>query len=96
MIDAKEVEASIGKTIVVRGNAGNAKISAAVVLGKLVVYCLGVDSWPNDVAGKTVDARGKLEKTSEFTAPPPGPDDVVAAGTSGDVYVLRDCTYTPR
>jgi len=94
--DASHVDENLGKTVVVRGNAGNAKISAAVVVGKLVVYCLGVDSWPNDVSGKTVDAKGKLEKTSEFTAPPPGPDGVVAAGTGGDVYVLRGCTFTPR
>ncbi|HEY1558584.1 MAG TPA: hypothetical protein VGF94_27365 [Kofleriaceae bacterium] len=52
------------------------------------------ESWPDAVSGKTVSATGKLERTNEFAAPPPGPGGEHTAETAGDVYVLRDCKYT--
>ena len=94
--DGAQLEPHVGQPVVARGMAGNAHIAAAVKVGSEVVYCLGLDSWPDAVSGKTVDASGKLERTNEFAAPPPGPNGEQSQGTDGDVYVLRDCKYTVR
>ncbi|NVB78381.1 MAG: hypothetical protein HOV81_08320 [Kofleriaceae bacterium] len=88
--DGDGATANAGKLVDVKGTARDAKIGAAVVATSLVVYCLGHDRWPNDVFGKPVTAHGKLEQTTEFAAP-----DATTAGTSGAVWVLRDCTYQP-
>lgn len=86
--DRDSATANAGKPARVEGTARNAKLAAAVVLAdRMPVYCLGVDSWPSDVDGKPVKASGKLEQTEEFAA------DDGAAGTSGAVWVLRDCRY---
>lgn len=74
----------------VTGKAGNAMLGAAVVLSdRTPIYCQPLERWPAEVAGKTVTAHGKLEPTDEFSASADG------AGTSGSVWVLRDCTYDP-
>lgn len=88
--DGDGATAHAGKLVDVKGTARDAKLGAAVVATSLVVYCLGHDRWPNDVFGKPVTAHGKLEQTTEFDAP-----DATSAGTSGAVWVLRDCTYQP-
>jgi hypothetical protein len=72
----------------VQGTARTARLAAAVVLPDgTPVYCLGV-TWPPDVEGTPVTARGLLQATAEFAA---GPGE---AGTDGAVWVLRDCTFT--
>ena len=55
--DGSQVSARIGKLVEVRGTAQNAKLSAAVVAGNLVVYCLGVDGWPSTVVGKRLASQ---------------------------------------
>lgn len=91
--DRAGADAQLGKPAVVRGTAKNAKLAAAIVAGDLVVYCLGVASWPSSVANRAITARGTLEHTSEFSAPA---GDEASAGTSGPVYVLRTCAYEPQ
>jgi hypothetical protein len=72
------------------GKAGNAKLGAVVMLtDRVPVYCTPLESWPSDVNGKAVTAHGTLEHTDEFAAEGGG------AGTSGAVWVLRDCKYDP-
>lgn len=85
-----EIETHQGKMADVIGTARNAKLAAAVVVTGTPVYCLGVDSWPSDIANKQVVAMGTLEQTDEFAA------DDGAAGTSGKVWVIRGCTYETR
>jgi hypothetical protein len=85
---------NLGKPVEVRGTAVNAKLAAAVKAGDIVVYCLGIDSWPTKLANTQVTARGTLEFTSELAADSAG--GVVSAGTTGKVYVLRACEYEPQ
>lgn len=91
--DAASAQASAGKQVEVRGTADDAKLGAEVTVGKLVVYCLGVDRWPAAVAGKAVVARGLLESTTEFAEE--RDPNLPSAGTSGAVWVLRSCTFEP-
>jgi hypothetical protein len=87
--DLDGAAAHTGKAVVVQGTAKNAKLAAAIVSSGLVVYCLGVDGWPTDLANQPVHARGKLEQTTELATP----DGGERAGTAGAVWVLRDCRY---
>jgi hypothetical protein len=86
--DLAGAEAAEGKAAEVHGTARDAKLGAAVVASGLVVYCLGVESWPSEVHGSAVRASGRLEQTEELAAPDP-----TSAGTAGAVWVLRDCRY---
>ena len=86
--DAATAAAAKGLMAAATGKAGNAKLGAVVMLtDRLPVYCTPLESWPDDVNGKQVTAHGKLEQTDEFAAEGDG------AGTSGAVWVLRDCKY---
>lgn len=86
--DADGAKANAGKRVAVQGTARDAKLGGVILTNGLVVYCLGVESWPSDVHGKPVTGRGKLEETTEFAAP-----DDESAGTQGPVWVLRECEY---
>ena len=88
--DDTGAKANAGAVVDVKGTARDAKLGAVVVASSLVVYCLGVEHWPDDVFGKPVTAHGKLEQTTEFAA-----QDETSAGTTGPVWVLRDCKYGP-
>ncbi len=79
-----EAESAAGKTIEVTGDAVDAKLSAAVRSGDLVLYCLDRPSWPAEQSGKKVTVRGLLEHTDEFAA-----KDPMSGGTEGKVFVLR-------
>lgn len=92
VVDGAGAKAQAGKPVAVKGTARDAKLAAAVVASDLIVYCLGLDSWPKDVSGKPITAHGKLEETDEFTAKP-SPTGVISAGTDGPVWVLRNCEY---
>lgn len=88
--DAASAEAAKGMKAAAKGKAGNAKLGAVVMLtDRVPVYCTPLESWPSDVNGKAVTAHGRLEQTDEFAAEGAG------AGTSGAVWVLRDCKYDP-
>ena len=93
--DHAGAKAQLGKLVAVKGIARDAKISAAVVADNLVVYCLGLASWPRGTSGRPVLAHGRLEQTDEFTATR-GPGGEFRAGTDGAVWVLRDCRYEAR
>ena len=43
------------------GKAGNAKMGAAVVSDTGVYYIDGLDEWPAELEGRTVEATGQLE-----------------------------------
>jgi hypothetical protein len=91
--DADGAKAQLGKEVTLAGTARDAKISAVVVAdGNFIVYCLGLDSWPDEISGKAVVAHGTIEQTDEFTARS-GSNGEVGEGTSGPVWVLRNCTY---
>lgn len=88
VVDTAGARAAKGTHVEIHGKAANAKLAAAVILTDgTPVYCLGTESWPRELDGKSVVAAGTLESTDEFAA---GPGE---AGTNGPVWVLRDCKY---
>ena len=95
VLDGEGARAQTGKSVAIGGIARDAKIAAAVVATDLVVYCLGLTSWPSGVSGKPVVAHGKLEQTDEFAARR-GPSGEISAGTDEPVWVLRGCRYEVR
>lgn len=87
--DAATAKAATGTQTSVSGTARSAKLAAVVVLTDgTPVYCLELEKWPVELEGATVIAEGMLETTEQFSG---GPDRPQAAGTSGPVWVLRDC-----
>ena len=91
VVDEAGATLAIGTQVEVRGTAQATKLAPSVVTERgLVVYCLGLSDWP--AGTRSVVVRGKLDHTDEFT--PKGPE--IAAGTSGPVYVLRDCAVQTR
>jgi hypothetical protein len=92
VIDLASAKASLGKQVTVQGTAKVAKLGPVVVAADLVVYCLGIAAWSDAVSNKPVTAHGMLQQTDEFAAQQ-GPYGEVSAGTSGSVFVLRECGY---
>jgi hypothetical protein len=86
---ASDARAAVGSEVRIEGTARDAKLSAVVMTGDLIVYCLDVDAWPDERSNETVAVRGLLEHTDEFSAAKDGP---VSAGTTGSIYVIRTCT----
>lgn len=89
--DEASAKAEVGHEVDVQGTARDAKLAAAILAHGQVIYCLGLDEWPDAVSGKDIVAHGKLELTDEFTVKP----GEAKAGTNGPVYVLRACQYKP-
>lgn len=92
--DAAAARAALGRRVQLEGTARNAKLSAVVVRGDLLVYLLDRDSWPDERDGATVTVRGVLEETNEFMATR-GPDGAISTGTDGPVFVLRRSEVEP-
>jgi hypothetical protein len=92
VVDATTAKAAVGKQVIVRGTAKAAKLGPVVIVADLVVYCLSFPDWPAGVSGQHVAAHGLLQLTDEF-ASQKGPNGEVSEGTSGSVFVLRECGY---
>jgi hypothetical protein len=90
--DVATARSSLGKSVVVIGQALQAKLGPVVVAGDLTVYCIDLPGWSDGVLGKQVSARGTLDFTQEFDAPR-RQDGLQAAGIHGGVFVLRGCAY---
>jgi hypothetical protein len=90
--DLASAKAALGKQVTVQGTAKSAKLGPVVVAADLVVYCLGIAEWPGAVSDKSVTAHGLLQQTDEFAAQQDA-HGAVSAGTSGSVFVLRECGY---
>lgn len=83
---------AVGQRVRVEGTARNAKLSAVVAVGDLIVYCLDLPEWPDERANQPVVVQGMLEHTDEHTPDPGGP---ISAGTGGPIYAIRTCTVEP-
>lgn len=84
--------AAVGKRVRVSGTARNAKLSAVVVAGELVVYAVAHDAWPDEVVGKQVAIEGLLER--EQGEPARGPSGELRATAEGPYFVIRAADYT--
>lgn len=88
--DASQADAALGSDVELVGTANNAKLSAVVTRGDLVVYCLNVPTWDISQHAQELTVRGKLERTDEFEAKP-GADGEISQGSDGPVLVIRNC-----
>ena len=65
----KESAAGTEKEMVtLTGEAGNAKLGAVVVVDGAPTYLAGLDAWPEDVVGKTVEVEGWLTTSDAHEA----------------------------
>ncbi|HEY0255007.1 MAG TPA: hypothetical protein VGC41_25950, partial [Kofleriaceae bacterium] len=82
-----EAHASIGKSVTVVGRAGNAKLGAIVEAGELVVYCRGMEAWPEKLVGTTVTVTGTLVQDHSYEVQP----GAMTQGTNGPIWALQTC-----
>ena len=79
------------------GTARNAKGGAVVVSDDgRVVYVQGLDSWPDELDGQVVIARGHLVEKSYLPVATVDKDGAISQGTDGPglQWVLEDATWT--
>ena len=81
-----------GEVVTVKGTAVNTKLSAAVKSASMLVYCIEIPEWPEDISGRTVTVSGRLEKSDQFKART-GPSGERSAGTTGGDYLLRAVSW---
>jgi hypothetical protein len=81
-----------GEVVMIQGTAVNTKLSAAVKSASMLVYCIEIPEWPEDVVGRVVSASGRLEKSDQFKART-GPGGDRSAGTAGGDYLLRAVSW---
>jgi hypothetical protein len=82
------------KTISVRGIARDAKGGAVVVTSSgSPVYIEHLDSWPDDVTGCEVEAKGKLVAKKLIPDPVVDEDGAISQGAAGDQDVLENARW---
>lgn len=57
-----EIQANLGREVLVEGVAGNASLGAVVLLGDAPLYLEGVKEWQSNIAGKRVRVSGILQR----------------------------------
>ena len=75
-----------------RGVARDAKGGAVVVTDRGPVYVLGLDAWPRDLAGRTVEVTGVVRQKKHLPDPV-GPGNTVAQGAWGRQTVVVEATW---
>ena len=61
-----DIQANLGREVLVEGIAGNASLGAVVLLGDTPLYLEGLKEWRPSVAGKRIRVSGILQR---FAAP---------------------------
>ena len=82
----------LGEVVMIQGTAVNTKLSAAVKSTSMLVYCIEIPEWPDDISGRTVTVSGRLEINDQFKART-GPSGERSAGTTGGDYLLRSVSW---
>ena len=90
--DSSDVNASLGKRITFVGEAANAKLSAMVHTDAMMLYCIEMADWPDEVHGKQVQVTGVLERTDQFKATV-AKDGAISQGTAGGDVLLRSVEW---
>jgi len=89
----KESAAGTEKEMVTfTGEAGNAKLGAVVVVDGAPTYLAGLDAWPEDVVGKTVEVEGWLT-TSDAHEAVQDETGAWSQGTDGPIRILEDAEW---
>ena len=84
--------AAIGTTVRISGTAENAKLAAIVIAPWISVYCLDLDSWPDEVQGQQVEVTGQLNLTDQFQAQV-SKDGSISQGTAGGDWTLHGTRF---
>ncbi len=95
-ISNKEVDLNdmVGKSVVIRGIAHDAKAGALVAIdGGEVVYISERASWPPAWIGKRVTLEGKLNKRRNFPEPDPN-NELIEQAMQGIPFVLELDRYS--
>ena len=90
--NSSDVDASLGKRVTFVGEAANAKLSAMVHTKAMMLYCIEMPDWPDEVHGKQVRVTGVLARTDQFKAKV-AKDGAISQGTAGGDELLRDVTW---
>ncbi len=90
--NSSDVEANLGKRVTFVGEAANAKLSAMVHTKAMMLYCIEIPDWPDEVHGKQVRVTGVLARTDQFKAEV-AKDGSISQGTAGGDELLRDVTW---
>ncbi len=72
--------AKVGQEIEVEGTAYNQKLGAVVKTESETLWLDGVDSWPDDLVGKTVTVRGVLAERHDLPVFVHKPDEPIRSG----------------
>jgi hypothetical protein len=88
----KEIEAALGRTITIVGEAAEAKLGAVVVIDGSAIYCLGQERWPDGVVGEQVEVTGTVSRTDRFRAEVLE-EDAITQGTAGGDLVIEPCRF---
>lgn len=90
----RDLEATLGKEVLVWGKAADAKLGAVVQIpGQLPIYVQGLQAWPKNLAGKNVLAFGVLSRANLPQSQRSGPGQVVSQGIDVQPYQLSNCRY---
>jgi len=87
-------DGQLGQTVTLSGTARDAAMGAVVRTSQGTVYVLGVESWPDDVQGKTVTVTGTLQRRKLAPDPVVGADGGVSHGAAGSQVVVEDARWS--
>jgi len=90
--NSSDLNGALGKRVTFVGEAANAKLSAMVHTKAMMLYCIEMPDWPDEVAGKQVRVTGVLERTDQFKAKV-AKDGAISQGTAGGDVLLRDVKW---
>lgn len=94
MADSSE-EAAVapGKRVKILGEAKNAKLAAAVISADgMVVYCIEISEWPDEIVDRQVEVEGVLNRTDQFRARV-DKNGAISQGSSGGDLLIKQVTY---
>ena len=82
-----------GKQVELTGVAENAKGGAILLVDDGPIYLRKLDSWPDNLRGKSVVVKGTLKSMKLIPSPERGPDGAISQGAEGSQWVLEDPRY---
>ena len=86
----------VGETVTFRGTAWSAAAGATVAVAgaDVPIYIDGLDSWPADLEGKTVQVSGTL-RLRERDVPPADEGEWPSHGLDTDTFVVDGAEWAP-
>lgn len=89
-----DIQANLGREVLVEGIAGNASLGAVVLLGDAPLYLENLKEWQPSVAGKRVRVSGTLQRFETPTARQDEHGNWSAGVSAGSTYKLVAAKWT--